>query len=181
MRKGKQTDLARALDALSRRLDRRGGGRYLQERAARAWESVAGPMVTSHTTRAHLRGGELVVFVDAPIWASELSALAGPYIESLNQELGEVAVKSIRFSVSRRTEQDRLHHPTRQGPDVPEGVEAIEPVPLTEVERAQVEASTATIPDEQLREAVVRATVVGMEWEKGRRAASKAQKPRDGL
>lgn len=181
MRKGKQTSLPDALDSLSRKLDRKGGGRYLQLRVGQAWESVAGTTVMGHTTRAHLRDGELVIYVDSPVWATELSALAGPYQEALNEKLGEKAVRAMRFAVSRKVEQDHLLRHRELEIDKNHAQDDISPIPLTAVERAQVEASTADIPGDDLREAVLKATITGMEWEKGRKAAQKAQRPRESL
>lgn len=180
-RLGKQTDLASALGALARGFDRKSKGQYLQVQAGAAWEKVAGPAVAAHTTNEHMRNGELVVFVDSPVWATELSALAGPYRDALNEELGRKAVRSVRFAVSRKVEnQHRItadEHATEEFylPD------PTEPVPLSDVERAQVEASAEGIPDERLREAVIRATVAGMEWRKGQHGVKTRQKPREGL
>jgi hypothetical protein len=56
----------------------------------------------------------------------------------------------------------------------------VEPVPLSEVERAQVEASAASIPDAALREAVVRATVSDLEWKKGIAVRNSRESARDG-
>ena len=42
-----------------------------------------------------------------------------------------------------------------------------QPVPLDEIELAQIRASVAEIPDAELREAVLRATVKDLEWKKG--------------
>ncbi len=181
MRKGRQTDLAGALGALTRRLDRGGGGRLMQVRVAEAWGRIAGETVADHTARAHLRNGELVVYVDSPIWATELSALAGPYAEALNEELGHNTVKAVRFAISQRVERERRQAAAEPAEDARYLTDEFEPAPLSEVERAQVEASAASIPGEALREAVIKATVAGMEREKGRRAANERQEPRDGL
>jgi hypothetical protein len=52
-------------------------------------------------------------------------------------------------------------------------------VPLSENELAQVTASTASIPDAELREAVLRATVTDLEWKKGIALRNSRQKPRE--
>jgi hypothetical protein len=169
------------LEHLSKRLDRSSKGALLQIRVARAWEEVAGPRVYAHTTNAHLRAGELVVAVDSPVWATELSALAGPYMEAMNTTLGKDSVRSVRFTVSSRVERERARESAEKAtralyePDEPD------PVPLTETERAQVEASASVVQDEELRKAVIRATVAMMEWRKGERAAKSRERPREGL
>lgn len=181
MTRGKQTDLASALQSLSRRLDRRSHGRYLQEQVVAAWRSIAGRSVSEHTTRAHIRGGELVVHVDSPVWATELSALAGPYTEAMNEALGRSVVKSIRFAVSRRVETDRSWD--AEDRRITEGVNAerVILVPLSEHEKAQVIDSASSIRDEELREAVIRATIAGMEWQKGREHAKTREAAPEGL
>ena len=60
----------------------------MQVRVAEAWEIVAGPSAASHTTGAHVRDGELVVYVDSPVWATELSALAALYRQEINKQPG---------------------------------------------------------------------------------------------
>ena len=65
--------------------------------------------------------------------------------------------------------------------DKPEPDSDVESAPLTDTERAQVEASAAVIEDDRLREVVIRATVADLEWKKGIRRAETPQKPRDGL
>lgn len=181
MRKGKQTDIGKALDSLARGLDRKGHGRLLQAGILPAWEKVAGPMVAEHTAKAHLRGGELMVYVDSPVWATELSALAGPYRDAINEEIGRNVVRSVRFAVSAKVDRERAHRRREAETDAGRAEERVTPVALSEAELAQVRESAATIPDERLREAVLRATVAGMEWEKGRKAAKSRQEPPHGL
>ena len=166
-RKGKGVDLGTSLQRLAERLDRKNKGALLQTRVAELWAQVAGPAVLEHTTDAYLRGGELVVSVDLPIWATELSALSGEYIKRLNEGLGQDRVTSIRFTVSRSVgEKRRLEAVERQGREEAER-DRVESIPLSETERAQVEASASTIEDAELREAVIRATVADLEWKKG--------------
>jgi hypothetical protein len=168
MRKGgKQTELGQALNGLVRRLDRKGKGAYSSARVGSAWIEVAGPMVAAHTTGAHLREGTLVVFVDSSIWATELTAMAEQYRTSINEKLGEDLVSTVRFTVSRKVQE--AHRLSGQEADTEEFYKEddVEPVPLEQTELAQIEASVANIPDAELREAVLRATVRDIEWKKG--------------
>jgi hypothetical protein len=174
------TGLEAGLNSLARKLNRQGGQALKQVAVHEAWTTIAGPSVLNHTTGAHLRGRELVVYVDSALWATELTALSEKYREALNQELGENAVTSVRFTVSRRVEESariaRAEAYTEQpssNPDPPS-------VPLTPEERAQVEASTAVIPDKELREAVTRATIADLEWKKGIKAAKSSETRREG-
>lgn len=167
MRKGRQTDIGSALNGLMRRLDRGTGGAGRQAAAKRAWADTAGPAVLAHTTGAYLRGKELIVYVDTNVWATELSALSGRYIEALEKELGKGSISSIRFTVSRKVaEEQRIQSVERQAQEV-RTEDKVESVPLTDTEVAQIRASVADIDDEGLREAVFRATVADLEWKKG--------------
>ncbi|MDZ4168399.1 MAG: DUF721 domain-containing protein [Coriobacteriia bacterium] len=180
-RAGKQTPLASALDVLGRRLDVKSDGRYLQMRINEAWEKTAGPTVAEHTARVHLRSGELVVHVDSNVWASELSALAGPYAKRLNEELGKELVRTIRFTVSRAVRERVRQEGVEEEKDTyyQPAPELAQPLSLNE--RAQVEASAGVIEDPQLREAVVKATVASMEWQKGQKAVKTREEPSGGL
>lgn len=170
-----------ALRSIATRLDQRSGGGLLQARVAAVWAKVAGASVDQHTTGAHLRDGELVVFVDSPVWASELSALSEHYREALEKEIGKDTVHSVRFAVSRRVDQKRAEE-TRQAEEEKEkSADQVPSVPLTEQERAQVEASAAVIENDELREAAIRATVADLEWKKGIELAKRREKAREGL
>ncbi len=166
-RKGRTVGLGASIESLVRKLDRRSGGAYLQTRAAQLWIETAGPGVAAHTTGAHLKEGEMVVYVDSPIWATELSALAEEYRKKINEQMGQDAVRSMRFSVSRKVgEQRRIELAERQAEEAAGG-DRFDSIPLSVEERAQVEASASVIEDEGLREAVIRATVADLEWKKG--------------
>lgn len=169
MRKGRQTGIGQALNGLVRKLDKGTGGAYRQSSAKQAWVRTAGPSVLSHTTGAHLRGNELVVFVDSGVWATELTALAGHYLESLNEDLGKGSVASIRFTVSRKVAEELRIERIERLVEEDRAVDKVDSVELTETERAQVESSVAGIADPELREAVLRATVADLEWKKGLR------------
>jgi len=137
-------------------------------------------MVLSHTTGAHVSGGTLIVFVDSPVWATELTSMSEQYRVSLNEELGQELVKDVRFSVSRKVsdEQRLVKHETDLDEFYRE--DDVEPIPLSDNELAQVKASAERIPDESLREAAIRATVKDLEWKKGVSARNSREKPREG-
>lgn len=168
-RKGTQSDLGSSLERLVNKMDRASGGYYLQTRVINVWDIVAGEAVATHTTGAHLRNGELVVYVDSNLWATELSALAEHYKDSMNTELGKRLVRSVRFTVSRQAHQHRQAVLEEAARKEEEDVQVARSVALDSSERAQVEASVSTIPDQELREAVLRATIAHLERAKGSR------------
>jgi len=179
--RGKGGSLGDSLDSLMRRLNRKTNGAYVQTRIAGAWAEIAGPSVLSHTTGAHLRAGEMIVYVDSPVWATELSALAEEYRTRVNAHLGNEAVRSVRFTVSKRVGEQRGFEIAAREALEEDSRDKVDSIPLSAEERAQVEASTAAIEDDELREAVLRATVADLEWKKGLSEAKNREKPRQGL
>lgn len=180
-RRGGSVGLGSALEGMLGRLDRRSGGRLRTAQATSAWQRIAGSLVLSHTTGAHLKGDTLYVYVDSPAWATELTAMSEQYRVSLNEEIGKTLVNKVTFTVSRRVQEE---HRIRQAEeDVAEsyGEDDAESIPLTETERAQVEASASAIPDAELREAAIRATIKDMEWKKGISAHNAPQERSDGF
>lgn len=180
-RRGRQTGLGPALDGELRRLDRKSGGAYTAARVMLAWDRIAGQGIARHTTGAHLREGVLVVYVDSNTWATEYTAMAEKYRASINEDLGEDLVSGLRFIVSRKVhDEHRLLRAEAELDDFYREDE-VPSVPLTPVELAQVEASVADIPDRELREAVLRATVKDLEWKKGLAMRNESQERRGSL
>lgn len=177
-RKGKTSSLKTGLGGLVSRLDRNSGGAYTQARVGILWQEISGPQVTAHTTGAHLRDGILVIYVDGPGWATELTAMSEMYRKKINSELDKNAVKKIMFTVSRKVaEEHRLRRTELEHEDFYYR-DIVDSVPLTDVERSQIEASVECIPDAELREAAVKATVADLEWKKGLAARNAREKPR---
>jgi hypothetical protein len=164
-----------------RRLDRKSGGSYTAARVMLAWDRVAGEGIAKHTTGAHLRDGVLIVYVDNNTWATQYTAMAEQYRTSINKELGEELVSSLRFTVSRKVAD--AHRLQKAEVELEEFYreDDVPPVPLTSTERAQIESSVADIPDVELREAVLRATVKDMEWKKGLAVRNAAQERPQGV
>jgi hypothetical protein len=131
-----------------------------------AWDLVADGVVSSHTTGAHLREGILIVYVDGNSWATHFTAMSEQYRRALNEALGRELVSGMRFVVSRKVaEQHRLRRNEEETEEFYQR-DSIDPMPLSDEELAQVRASVAEIPDGELREAVLRATVKDLEWKK---------------
>jgi hypothetical protein len=164
---GKQIKLGPALDATLRRLDRKGHSASASARVIMAWQSVAKGVISAHTTGAHMREGVLIVYVDGNSWATHFSAMSEQYRKAVNEALGQELVSGLRFIVSRKvTDEHRLKHAEEDAEEF-YSKDPSQPVPLTDLELAQIRASVAEIPDAELREAVLRATVKDLEWKKG--------------
>lgn len=180
MRRKKGVSLGSELERVAEGLNRRGGGGLVQARVMNAWSAVAGHGVLTHTAGAHLRDGELVIYVDSPVWATELSALSENYRTAVNEKLGKEMVRAVRFSVSRKVAQQRSERDQENETRAAYREDDVPSVPLTGNERAQVEASVAAISDPELRQAVLRATVADLEWKKGIKAAKSRETAREG-
>lgn len=179
-RRGRSTELDKALEGLLGRLDRKNGGAWTAARVAVLWGDVAGPIVEAHTTGVHLRDGTLVVYVDSHARANDLSALSERYRSEMNAGLGQELISRVSFTVSRKVLDERRHESEEQETAQFYKEDNVDPVPLTATERAQVEASASGIKDVALRDAVIRATVADLEWKKGIAADTSREKPPQG-
>jgi hypothetical protein len=167
--------LASVAGGIMGRLDTDGSGRE-RARAISAWRQVAGDGVFAHARGFALREGELLVFVDTPVWAQELAALAEIYRTGINERLGKEVVGSIRFAVSRKVEEaSRFDQEDAYAEEV-RSADAVEPVPLTEEEREAVEAMAGVVANDDLRKSVTAAAIAHFEWRKGIEARNAAQK-----
>lgn len=152
-----------------------------RERVAEAgvvswWASAVPPEIAAHTISAAIRDGELVVQVDSPVWAAELSAMSEQLRILMREATGTDAVSSVRFTVSRRVAMARQDSRDQEERDALYEPEDVDPVPLTPQERSQVEHAAEGIDDPTLRQAFIEAMVADMELDKGRKAAGEAQK-----
>jgi hypothetical protein len=180
-RRGKQTDLRPALDAMMRRLDRGSGGAYTAARILSAWGRAADGVVSAHTTGAHVREGALVVYVDGNSWATHFSAMGEQYRVAVNEELGEELISTVRFVVSRKVADEHKIRSAEQETEDFYRADETASVSLTDIELDQVRSSVAEIPDAELREAVLRATVKDLEWKKGLAAQNGRETRREGF
>jgi hypothetical protein len=157
-KRGKSVSLGLTARSLIQRLDTKGG--LERARAVAVWCEVAGPEVASHAKGFAMRDAELVVYVDSPAWATELTAMSEHYRAALNAALGKEMVGSIRFTVSRVPQGMETGSPTRAAP-------MVSPVEPSEEERAQIAEMARTIHSEPLRQAVVKAMEASLGWRKG--------------
>lgn len=173
------TDLAKAMERLSRRMDR--DGSMTRARVVTEWPEVAGPQIAAHTLGLEVRGdGELVVYVDSNTWANELTLLADRLVTDLQERAGKRSVRSIRFTVSRKVAEEHRWRQERAGVHDTYVEDTVEPVPVTPNEQAQIEHLARGIEPASLREAAVRAMRADLEWRKGLKARKTAQRAAGG-
>lgn len=65
-------------------------------RVQEIWEHTTGPAIAAAAKPTAERGGILTVTCDAAVWAQELDLMAGQLIPSLNEALGEEAIRELR-------------------------------------------------------------------------------------
>ncbi len=164
--------------SIVRTSDRSGG--LLQARATEAWSEVVGPQIESHTLGMKMRGRELEVHVDSHAWAAQLSLLAEDLRERVNSAIGEESVGSIRFTVSRAVGDERAARKAEARSQRRYGGERIDPVPLTEQELREIEEAAASIDNDELRAAAIRAQIRDIEVKKGRAARKTPQGSAEG-
>jgi hypothetical protein len=157
-KRGRSVPLGLTARSLIQGLDKKGG--LERARAVAVWCEVAGPEVSSHAKGFAMRDAELVVYVDSPAWATELTAMSEHYRAALNAALGKEMVGAIRFTVSRVPQGMESGAPTRTAP-------LVSPAALSGEERAQIAEMAKTIHSESVRQAVIKAVEASLGWRKG--------------
>lgn len=150
-------------------------GHRFKSRAVAVWPEVAGDEIVKHTKGVALRDGELIVYVDSPVWANELTMLTERFKSDINAKLGEELVKSLRFNVSRKvTESQVIKQQEAEEADFykPDTTRAI---PLSEEERQQAAYIADAVPDSELREKALRVMIKDLEWKKGLKKSNAPQ------
>jgi hypothetical protein len=152
-----------------------GGRRFeTQARIATVWADTVGSEIANHTHVEGIRSGQLCVAVDSATWATELTAMGSHLQERINEVLGQDAVRSMRFTVSREVDNDRQQEARDAETRRKYGDERVEPCPLDATEMERVEAMFADIRDDRLKTAALRAAVRDLEWKKGQKGAREA-------
>lgn len=164
-RKAEPVQLGDALRRYVRSFDKKGS---LDKAAViSVWRDVVGASIDEHTRVEGFRGAELLVAVDSPAWATELSFMAEELKSRLNTKMGQDLVSCIRFTVSASVsrEIEEVGAEKRIASRYRDEVET--PAPLSPGELRAVEKSVETIKDTDLREVALRATVRDLERKKG--------------
>ena len=159
-----------------KRADR--AGRRYGALAVDAWPTVVGEEVARHTRSFALRDDhELVVHVDGAAWANQLSLMADDIRLRLNAHLGENAVKSLRFTVSRQVAEHRATVVLESDTETFYAPEPQTRVALDDVELEQARHVASAIRDPELREQALRAMVRDLEQKKGARLKRAERRP----
>lgn len=181
-RRRRTIGIGEALDDVVRKADP--SGKRHGARAVAEWSRVVGDEIARHTRGFALREKrELVVFVDSPAWANQLSLMSAELVDRLNSHLGRNEVRTLRFTVSRKVSDEMKWSAEEDAVDEFYAPDPTEPVALTEREREQALHIAGSVRDPELRELALRVMIKDLERKKGAResAAQGSRKtPTDG-
>jgi predicted nucleic acid-binding Zn ribbon protein len=138
---------------LAQALRQRGLGHLvLLGQIAQHWSTIAGTQLTAVTQPESIRGRVLFVTVSDAIWLQQITFYQAQLLENIRSVLGEVPITKLHFTLAMSSSRQPVL-------SLPE--EDLEPLPLTAVEEQQMQESTASIADPDLRETVRRV------WQRG--------------
>lgn len=155
-------------------------------RVRAAWNRIAGSRVRPHVTGVfvvpHTGAGELVVYTDTPIWASELGMQTELMRLKLNMELarmdggvraggdgGSEQVRKLRFVASKEKylSKERAESTHEQLSEEEDALAEVEPVPLSAEEDSALRSAAGKVGDARLRDAAYNAARASLEWQRG--------------
>lgn len=144
-------------------------GKRFESQAVSIWPEVAGAEINKHTRGFAMRDGELVVFVDSPAWANELSLMGERLRDGINSKTGTSEVRSIRFTVSKKVKEGQREETTRLDTEEHYAPDVTPSVALSEDELNQARYIAGAVPDPDLRERALRVMIKDLERKKGAR------------
>ncbi|BCR03936.1 hypothetical protein DESUT3_10050 [Desulfuromonas versatilis] len=112
-------------------------------RAWQVWDEVVGPQIAARARPLRIREGVLEVRVEQPVWMQQLQLLKPRILAKLNERLGAGTLKDIYLRRG-RIQADEL---PESGPDPA----AWKHTPLTEEEKAEIEATLASLADPEIK------------------------------
>ncbi|MDI6777456.1 MAG: DUF721 domain-containing protein [Syntrophales bacterium] len=144
-----QAKLQRLDDILQTTLKRRKIFLDLEDkRLLPIWNKAVGLQIAAQTRPGKLKGETLFVKVSSSVWMQQLHFLKEEIIEKINQSLGKAVIKNIYFflgeiSLPSLKGEERMSFPSLSHV-------------LKDRDRRLIEKSTASIPDQELREIMKR-------------------------
>lgn len=158
------SSLASVLDGVLDRMGLRHG--LMEHRALAVWAECIGPSLAGRTAAIHVRQGVLLVAVDSPAWASELSRRKKELLGRLATRLGERVIMDIRFkNANPRAAGETQTGYQGEGPRAG----AVSDQALTAADLETIKEFSAMVEDGAMRESVgrLRAAALRLEhWKK---------------
>ena len=178
-RSRKTRDLGDVAAGILRRADK--GGKRFGAQAVSAWGDVVGAEIARHTHGFALRGDrELVVFVDSAAWANQLTLMSGELLERLETRLGEKTVRSLRFTVSRKVNDEIVWAAGGSDAEQFYAPEETPRAPLDHTELQQAAHVAAVVKNLEVREAALRVMIKDLEQKKSLRPKEDHWPAKDG-
>ena len=144
-----QAKLQRLDDILQTTLKRRKIFLDLEDkRLLPIWNKAVGLQIAAQTRPGKLKGETLFVKVSSSVWMQQLHFLKEEIIEKINQSLGKAVIKNIYFFLG------EIPLPSLKGEERM-SFPSLSHV-LKDRDRRLIEKSTASIPDQELREIMKR-------------------------
>jgi hypothetical protein len=149
-------------DALQRLLERLGLDRQLRTyRALMHWDEIVGAHLAQVARPLRIDAHTLWVAVKSHAWMQELTFHKRTILQRLNERVGEERFREVRFTV--RAELPTAFQAADEAtPDAPPP----EPPQLSEAELAEVEANLQGVSDPALRDALRRAQLASLRYQK---------------
>ncbi|NMB75095.1 MAG: DUF721 domain-containing protein [Myxococcales bacterium] len=113
------------------------------------WRQVAGEMLARHVVPVRLVRKTLRLSVADHAWLNEMSYLAGPLLERLQQALPGQWVEELKFVVGEPAPEIRPHEPSATACLAP----------VTDAMIREAEQAAEQVSDEALRQAILRASL----------------------
>jgi predicted nucleic acid-binding Zn ribbon protein len=76
---------------------------FLRWKLWRQWGDIVGEEISQRTLPVHYDNGTLVLYVESSVWLQHLTFIATPIRKKINKHLDREWVRSIRFTLDRRS------------------------------------------------------------------------------
>jgi hypothetical protein len=122
-------------------------GRVREYGLWKAWDELVGQQVSRRCQPERVKDGILFLKVTSSVWMQQLQFMKSMIIEKVNGQMGEGAVRDIRFRIGRMDQERRsVREPWRD-------------VTLSRETLSMIEEQLSSIRDNELREAIKRVRV----------------------
>ena len=148
--------------ALQRLLEQLGLDRQLRTyRALMHWDEIVGAQLAQVARPLRIDAHTLWVAVKSHAWMQELTFHKRTILQRLNARVGEERFREVRFTV-----RAQLPAVFEAAGDEAADEPPAEPLPLSEAELAEVEANLQGVSDPALRDALRRAQLASLRYQK---------------
>ncbi len=152
MRGNRSVQAGRAISELLGKME--GGRRVLESLAVAYWPEIVGPQAAAATEAELVRDGVLQVRTRSSAWSQELSFHREALVARLNERIGRPVIKGVRFSARGAAPAEPPPEPIQP---VGDELDRVDLPPHLALELQHQTRAAQNIPNERLRESVIRA------------------------